>query len=168
MHKKRMSCKKILNLFKKTTISHDYACIKLNICNVEFVLLPMNYLAPHVRLDMRYVLCLYASLDVIGVNSFLGCARPNQREASLGIVNQGEYWEFFYDQTTVRKRRSSSIQRTQSFEHKLQILEIGSGLKSQESSENRIPTGIQEFRYGSAKNTGILGVFYGGTSSGLK
>jgi hypothetical protein len=69
----------------------------------------MNYLTPHVRLDMQYVLCLYSSLYVIGINSFRGCARPNRRQASLGIANQGEYWEFFYDQTTVGKRRSSSI-----------------------------------------------------------
>ena len=81
----------------------------------------MNHLAPCVRLDMQYVMCLYSSLDVIGINSFLGCARPNRREASLGIANQGEYWEFFYDQTTVRKRRSSSIQRTQSFERSLKL-----------------------------------------------
>jgi hypothetical protein len=55
----------------------------------------MNYLTPRVRLDMQYVLCLYSSLYVISINSFLGCARPNRRQASLGIANQGEYWDFF-------------------------------------------------------------------------
>jgi hypothetical protein len=55
----------------------------------------MNYLTPRVLLDMQYVLCLCSSLDVIGIGSFLGCARPNRRQASLGIANQGEYWDFF-------------------------------------------------------------------------
>ena len=100
----------LLNLSgKKTTITYYNGCIKVNICDIDFVVFAMNYLTPRVLLDMQYVLCLCSSLDVIGIGSFLGCAKPNRRQASLGIANQGEYWEFFYDRTTVGKRRSSSI-----------------------------------------------------------
>jgi hypothetical protein len=86
----------------------------------------MNYLAPRVCFDVRYVVCLSSSMNAIATINFVGGDPQHKTEsvcwASCRFADLGLYWEFLMIETALEStdRRSCSIHWTHSFKWSLQ------------------------------------------------